>query len=181
MPGTSSVAAGSAVLIPVPQAEPLVSAWRARHDPVAAAGVPAHITLIVPWLPPPDIRPGDLSALAEVAAATPTWDFTLTGVSWFGRRVLWLVPEPDEPFRALTARLAERFGTKPWEGAFADVVPHLTVGHTDGDASALDRVGEELQAKLPVPCRAEELWVMVAADRQWAVRARTPLARPASR
>lgn len=180
-PGTSSGRAGSAVLVPVPQAEPIVSAWRARHDPVAAAGVPAHITLIVPWLPPDAIRPADLDDLAEVAATTASWDFALTEMAWFGRRVLWLVPEPDEPFRALTLRLAERFGTPPWEGAFADVVPHLTVGHTTGDPDALERVEKKLSAKLPVRCRAEELWVMVAADRQWKVRARCPLARPTAR
>ena len=165
------------MLLPVPQAEPLVSAWRARHDPVAAAGVPAHISLIVPWIPPPAIHPADLADLAEVTAGTPCWDFSLTGVSWFGRRVLWLVPEPAEPFQELTARLAERFGTLPWDGAFGEVVPHLTVGHADGDAARLDRVGEDLTARLPVACRAEELWVMVASGRRWAVKARCPLRR----
>ena len=38
----------SAVVIPVPEAEPLVGELRLEHDPAAAAGVPAHVTLLSP-------------------------------------------------------------------------------------------------------------------------------------
>ncbi len=165
------------MLVPVPQAERIVAEWRARHDPVAAAGVPAHVTLIVPWLPAAEIGAGPLAELAEVAASTRPWEFRLTGVAWFGRRVLWLVPEPAEPFAGLTARLAERFGTPPWDGEFEDVVPHLTVGRAEGDPTSLDHVGEELRSLLPIDCRADELWVMLAAGRRWSVRARLGLGR----
>lgn len=168
---------GSAVLVPVPQAEKVLAEWRARHDPVAAAGVPAHVTLIVPWLPADEIGPGALAGLAEVASSTPPWEFRLTGVAWFGRRVLWLVPEPAEEFTQLTVRLADRFGTPPWEGAFDELVPHLTVGRADGDATALDRVADELRARLPIYCRADEMWVMLASGRRWSVRARLPFGR----
>lgn len=165
------------MLVPVPQAEKVVAEWRARHDPVAAAGVPAHVSLIVPWLPADEIGPQPLAELAEAAASTRPWEFRLTGVAWFGRRVLWLVPEPAEPFARLTRRLADHFGTPPWEGAFEDIVPHLTVGQADGDPTILDQVADELQARLPLDCRADELWVMLAAGRRWSVRARLPFGR----
>src|SRR5437660_989822 len=53
----------SALLIPVPEAEPLVGQWRLEHDPSARAGVPPHVTLLYPFLPPDDITPGDLDEL----------------------------------------------------------------------------------------------------------------------
>lgn len=165
------------MLVPVPQAERILAEWRARHDPVAAVGVPAHVTLIVPWLPADAISPETLAELAELSASTPPWEFRLTGVAWFGRRVLWLVPEPAEAFSQLSIRIAERFGTPPWEGAFDELVPHLTVGHADWDPTALEEVAAELRARLPLDCRADEMWVMLAAGRRWSVRARLPFGR----
>ncbi|HYT30158.1 MAG TPA: hypothetical protein VEN82_05235, partial [Actinomycetota bacterium] len=41
----------SGILIPVPEAEDLVGAWRARFDPGGGRGVPAHITLLFPFVP----------------------------------------------------------------------------------------------------------------------------------
>lgn len=39
----------SALVVLVPEAEALVKSFRDRHDPSAAAGVPAHITLLYPF------------------------------------------------------------------------------------------------------------------------------------
>lgn len=41
----------TAVLLRVPEAEPLVREWRAKGDPSAAHGVPAHVTLLYPFVP----------------------------------------------------------------------------------------------------------------------------------
>jgi hypothetical protein len=86
--GTSSGRVQSAVLIPVPQADSVVGRYRFEHDPVAAAGVPAHVTLVVPWLPPDEITDEDLAELESELADVHAFDFALTRVDWFGRRVL---------------------------------------------------------------------------------------------
>ena len=172
--GTSSARVQSAVLVPVPAAETLVERWRLDHDPVAPAGVPAHITLIVPWLPPDEMGDDDLGELGAALVEVPAFEFSLTHVGWFGRSVLWLGPEPTAPFLALTAMLAERFGTPPWDDEFDDVVPHLTVGHAS-DGVELAKVAEELDAGLPIACRADEVWVMVGDGARWSVRRRLRL------
>ena len=41
----------SAILLCVPEAEKLVHEWRLKGDPSAARGVPAHVTLLYPFLP----------------------------------------------------------------------------------------------------------------------------------
>jgi 2'-5' RNA ligase len=146
-----------------------VRRYRLEHDPVAAAGVPAHITLIVPWLPPPEIDPGDLTELAQALEATEPFDFSLARVSWFGRHVLWLAPDPIEPFVKLTSTLADRFGTPPYGDEFDEIVPHLTIGHAS-DGVELGSVAAELQGKLPIACRAEEVWVMVGDGLAWSVK-----------
>jgi 2'-5' RNA ligase len=167
--GTSSGGRQSAIVIPVPEAEPLVGAERLEHDPVASAGVPAHITLIVPWLPPDEIVAADLIELGDTLQGIEPFDFQLGRVSWFGRAVLWLGPDPSEPFVKLTGMLADRFGTPPYDDEFDEVVPHLTVAHAS-DGVELSPVAARLGAGLPVPCRAREVWVMVGDGRTWSVR-----------
>lgn len=173
-PGTSSGRVQSALLIPVPQADSVVGRWRFEYDPVAAAGVPAHVTLVVPWLPPAEIGEADLEALDTELADVAPWEFDLARVEWFGRRVLWAAPEPATPFVALTRRLAERFGTPPWEGEFDEVIPHLTVAHAS-DGVELVPVAADVTTRLPVHCRAEEVWAMVGGGGRWELRHRCRL------
>jgi 2'-5' RNA ligase len=153
-PGVSSGRRQSAILVPVPEADSVVGEWRLRYDPVAAAGVPAHVTLVVPWIPPDQIGSGDLEALANEVARVKAFDFSLTHVDWFSRRVLWVAPEPVGPFLALTSRLAERFDTPPWENEFDEVIPHLTVAHA-ADGVDLVPVATAVTDRLPIRCRAE--------------------------
>jgi 2'-5' RNA ligase len=173
--GTSSGRAQSAILIPVPAAEEIVGHWRDLYDPVAPAGVPAHITLIVPWLPPEEIGAAEIDELRDCLADTPAFDFKLTDVAWFGRRVLWIAPEPVQVFRSLTNLLADRFSTPPWEDEFDEVVPHLTVAHASGDGVELRGAARDVRRRLPVACRATEAWVMVGDGHRWGVEATLPL------
>lgn len=168
------------MLIPVPEAEALVGSWRAVHDPRARTGVPAHITLVVPWLPIEQLKPEHLEELDQLLSDQPPFDYTLDRVCWFGERVLWLAPTPAEPFKKLTAVLAAHFGTPPWQGEFAEVVPHLTVGladHTLG--SALKEAAQDLAVKLPLACRAQEVDVMCGRVDRWEVVHRFALRGPA--
>ena len=175
--GVTSNCAQSALLVPVPEAEPVVGAWRAVHDPSARNGVPAHITLVVPWVPPEQIKPEHLEELEDLLAAQEAFNYQLDRVCWFGQRVLWLAPTPAEPFKHLTDALAEHFDTPPWQGEFSEVVPHLTVGlagHADG--RTLAEAADDLSSKLPVPCRATEVDVMCGDGANWQVVHRVPFA-----
>jgi 2'-5' RNA ligase len=119
----------SAVVVPVPEAEPRVGALRAALDPSAALGVPAHVTIMFPFVPPARLDDGVLAALGEVLAAAPPFEIEFSKVAWF-EDVLWWAPEPAAPFVALTHAVASRFDLRPYEGAHGDdVVPHLTIGH----------------------------------------------------
>ncbi len=103
------------------------------------------------------------------------FEFELTHVDWFGRRVLWVAPEPVAPFLELTNLLADRFGTPPWEDEFDEVVPHLTVAHAS-DGVELVPVAADVSSHLPLACRAEEVWVMVGDGMRWSLRHRVAFA-----
>jgi hypothetical protein len=62
----------SALLLAVPAAEAAVGPHRARLDSSALDGVPAHITVLYPFLPPAEIGPDALARLSRLFAGVKT-------------------------------------------------------------------------------------------------------------
>lgn len=161
----------------VPEAEARVGALRAALDPGAALGVPAHVTIMFPFLPPARLDDGVLAALGEVFAAAPAFEVRFTRVGWFGEDSVWWAPEPAEPFVALTAAVAERFDLQPYEGAYDAVVPHLTVGHR-APLPQLRAAAAEVAAGPPVSATVRSARLMVGSREpgSWTTVAELPLA-----
>src|SRR3954453_16077366 len=151
----------SALIVPVPEAEPIVAAHRDRLDRAASWGVPAHVTVLYPFLPPAEIDEHVLAVLGRLARAVPAFFLTLNGFGWFDERVVWLAPDPPDPFRALTTAVAARFPrAQPYGGAFADIVPHLTLGH-DHPVHALNAASAAVEPHLPIRGRVVALRLIV--------------------
>lgn len=143
----------TAVIVAVPDAEDAIATWRARLDPAAGRGVPAHITVLYPFLAPGAFDDAALEALARIIAAVPAFELSLARTAWFGHKVLWLHPEPDEPFRTLTEQVWRRFPQcPPYEGGHSVVVPHLTIGD-DAPLPDLERAESSVAAALPLRTR----------------------------
>jgi hypothetical protein len=66
----------SALVVLVPEAEPLVKPFRDRYDPSAAAGVPAHITLLYPFKPPDEIDSTVLENLRRLFCGFSSFRFS---------------------------------------------------------------------------------------------------------
>lgn len=165
----------SAIVVLVPEADPLVAAYRERYDPSAAQGMPAHITLLYPFLPPASIGEDVLSALQTLFATLPAFAYALTAVRAFPD-LFYLAPEPAAPFRELIAALAARFPqTPPYGGLIPldDVVPHLTVAHA-ADPVELETLRARFTARaaprLPLSLQASEAWLMDDRDGRWTQR-----------
>ena len=140
----------TALIAEIPAAEHAVGAHRAALDRAASWGVPAHITLVFPFLPPDAINPAVLATVGEIAAAQPAIDLTMNRIAWFGDTVVWLAPNPARPFIALTEALVARFPqAQPYGGAFDEVVPHLTIGH-DHPRPVLQAAADAVAAHLPI-------------------------------
>lgn len=151
----------SALVVRVPQAEPVVGNLRSLYDPAATWGVPAHITVLYPWLPPADIDSASVAEVASLAAEFAAFDFRLDAVDQFDTRVLYVAPNPAEPFQELTAAVARRWPDHPpYGGVHDEVIPHLTVAHT-GRGASFDAIRARIKADLPVYSRAEEIDLMV--------------------
>ena len=153
----------SALLVAVPEAEPAVREHRARLDSSARDGVPAHLTVLYPFLPPASMDGVVLASLRRLFAGFAPFDVTLDRVNWFGADVVWLAPRDDGPFRALTGAAFAAFpGCPPYGGGYADVIPHLTIGDQgdQGDPGALRAAAEAVRGHLPVGVRVTEVALM---------------------
>lgn len=175
--------ARTALVVPVPEAEAAVAAHRLRLDHNAALGVPAHVTVLFPFVPADALDGSVLAKVGNVVGQVPAFGYAFARTDWFDDRVLWLAPEDPAPFRELTARMAAAFPEHPpYEGAHADVVPHLTVGEAD-DRRPLEDAEREVLGRLPVSGRATEVVLLAEAGRggRWQVRERFPLGGISSR
>src|ERR1700691_2318154 len=102
VPGMADQDLESALLVETPEAEPLVATHRQRLDSNAALGVPAHVTVLSPFVPSGALDAAVLGELARLFASFRRFSYTFDRTCWFGENVLWLGPRDPAPFRALT-------------------------------------------------------------------------------
>jgi len=164
----------SALFIFVPEAEGLARPFRDRYDPSAAAGVPAHITLLLPFKPSDEIDEVVLDDLRRCFARFAPFEFSLLSIRRFPDAI-YLAPEPDEPFRRLTLAIWERYPeAPPYGGKWPEIIPHLTVAQLT-DHQQLDRIADEFtqacRGKLPIHATVVETLLMDNRSGHWLTRA----------
>jgi 2'-5' RNA ligase len=166
----------SGLVVEVPEAEAVVASHRLRLDPHAALGVPAHVTLLFPFVKPDDVDAALTERLRSLIAEIPAFTYDLVGTRWFGDEVLWLAPDQGATFRLLTQILFEAFPDfPPYEGRFDDVVPHLTIGDR-GPLTDMRRAESAVRQELPMSCRADEVTLLVENESgRWSRAERFPL------
>ena len=156
------------IVVPLPDLQPLVGPIRARFD-AAYPAVPAHVSALVPWIPPDELTEADLDGLAQLAKEWQPFDVSFGA---FGRfeigdaefDVHYLAPEPAEDFLTLTEDICSVWPEyQPYEGVHDEVVPHLTLASTATDAEAAE-FRRQLSAELPIRTRATELVVFEIRD-----------------
>lgn len=142
----------TAFILRVPEAESLVRDWRMKHDTSAPRGMPAHVTVLYPFMPLRAISADVYEQLDALFAAHTNFELTFSSPRRFPDTV-WLSPEPAAPVKLLTGAMAAAFADyPPYRGTFPDTIPHLTVAQ--GDSAVLDAVAADLMARLTRPIHA---------------------------
>lgn len=160
----------SALVALIPEAEGVVGCFRKRHDPCAAAGLPAHVTILSPFNPPAELTSDTIAALRALFSTLPSFHTSFAETRRFAN-VLYLAPAPGEPFRALTAAVVRRFpDAPPYGGAFAKVVPHLTVAQVC-DPQQLEAIAADFHRaaarELPIRARVHTVALMENSTGRW--------------
>ena len=118
--------------------------------------LPPHVTVLYP-------APGEPVEIARALEPFDAFDVTFTRLDRFPG-VLWLAPEPAEPFVAMTEAMVARFPDwPPYGGSYSSIIPHLTVAQ-----SQLDETASLIEPLLPVASRVESVVLFESADgRHW--------------
>lgn len=159
----------SILLVPAPEATPALREWRGTD--LLPGGVPAHVTVMYPFLPARAIDGGVEAELARITASVRPFAFRLTEVGRFPG-VLYLRPVPAEPFADLVGLVTRRWPAyRPYGGRYPEFVPHVTMAQ----GGAADEDTERLNRMLPITCQASEVLLMTESPRGWRTRSRFPL------
>lgn len=170
----------TALIVEVPEAAAAVDAWLERTAYAKPSnGVPAHVTVLYPFVPAADVDEALLADLRALFAGLPSFAFELRECRHFPA-VLYLAPDPPEPFVALTEAVVAAYPAyPPYEGVFPEVVPHLTAA--EGEHAVLGRAEGEIRQLLPIAAEAREVVLLEEVNRElarWRTHSRLPL-RPA--
>lgn len=164
----------SALLVPMPRADAMVREWRARCDPTAAVGIPAHVTLLYPLPAAAVLAPSIVTRCARLAASFPPFRARLGRFDVLPDGPLYLVPEPTEVFRSLVDATAALLPEYPqYGGAHAEVVPHLTVAEA-GCEDRFDTIRADVGRRLPIAEDVSEIHLMTQEGR-WRIQRVFPL------
>ncbi len=159
----------TALIVRVPEAEPHVAHLRRQFDPSAGLGVPAHITVLYPFMPPDEITQAIVGRIRAVALSCTAFGFRLSDVGVFPG-ALYLAPSPAQPFIALTVALAREFPDyPPYGGRFRNVIPHLTVAQAGGwrESSAQAELLCALSPSGAIASRCSELVLIENSSGRW--------------
>ena len=152
----------TAVVVHVPEAGPVVEAWRLEHTNDAPLGMPPHVTIVHPFVPRAELAKAE-PRLAELVAGHEAFDATFARTARFPT-LLYLEPEPAERFLRLTEEVVAAWPEHPpYEGAHDTVVPHLTVADSE-DSTLLDPIAAQVEPHLPLRKRIEYVSRFVEGD-----------------
>jgi 2'-5' RNA ligase len=156
----------TALIVPVPEAGRIVDGWRERTcADKPSTSVPAHVTLLFPFVPAGQVDARLLGELATLFSAFSPFELSFARTARFPL-TLYLEPEPAAPFVALTEAIAARYPEHPpYEGQFDTVVPHLTVAH--GDPKVLDAAAAEVEPRLPISTTVREAVLLEEVEPDW--------------
>lgn len=168
----------SALVVLIPEAEPLVQDFRKLYDPSAAWGVPAHVTILYPFIPPQDITPEVFVSLKEIFSSYPTFSVKFAQTMDFPD-TLFLAPEPADPFIEMTKAVVRVFPEyPPYSGGFSEIVPHLTIAQM-GETEKMVRIRSDFliasKGKLPFTARVDSVTLIDDLDGPWQIRQRFAL------
>jgi 2'-5' RNA ligase len=152
------------LVLALPALDASLRRWR-RRDPAARLGMPAHVTLIYPFMDSRSVDDDVRARLRDLSASLPPLELQFDRIGDF-RGGLWLELAEPRGVLGLISALAEAFPDwPPYGGAFETPVPHLTIAQAPEPLLAPMR--REVPRVLPLAARAEAVSLYARFDEGW--------------
>jgi 2'-5' RNA ligase len=159
--------APSSVFIPVVDAGLAVRAGGGRTGGRGALG--PHVTLVWPFLPARLLDEPAIARLGSIVSGRPCFSVAFDRTGRFPEAP-YLAPDDPSPFVALVDAVVREWPEyPPYGGAYADMIPHVTLG-----SGAVDL--EAVTSLLPIVVRVGEVHLAIHRRRRgWRTIAKLPL------
>ncbi len=165
----------TSLIIPVAEAA-FLQPFRTHYLHRPGVTMPPHITVPAPFQPLRELAKDDYRRLTTRCASFPSFAFTLGRLARFAEwGVLYLAPEPIEPFMALSEALSAP--TPPPLENHASIVFHLTLARKQpADLDQLEAAfNRTYAAQLPIRAVALEVSLYEKRSERWFKAASFPL------
>jgi hypothetical protein len=142
----------SAVVVQVPEADEILDAVGSSRP----GAMPAHVTVLYPFVSPRRIRQSHCRQLEAIAARIEPFTLALAELDHH-ELITFLTVHPEEPLRRLTAAVLDSWPEHPPYGDDElDVPPHLTLGND----VLPDEIADSAEPLLPVESEIDRLVLM---------------------
>ena len=159
----------TALIVPLLPLQTLLQPFLLEHIRSPAAQVPPHITLHVPFLPLISITSKVLDDIGQLCAVISPFAVRLATFKRFPLAgVVYLQPEPTEPFLELSRAIQRRYPEAPPD--FPDPVMHLTLayGYAATELDNIEHLFTQLYSQhLPLEAEATTVSLYVKQDNIW--------------
>jgi 2'-5' RNA ligase superfamily protein len=161
------------LVIPVPAADALLTFVATRHPGTVREGVPAHVSLLYPFISAAELDEQVTDALSELVVAHEPMPVEFVECYRRGGFVA-LRPDPIEGLTELTKKIRDRWpDIVPYEGVYGNVEPHVTVAMRASEQRAA-MIEHEVTEQLPISAELREMWLVVF-EGQWSMQGRFEL------
>lgn len=154
----------------VPPADAVLSAVAQQYPEAVRDGVPAHVSLLYPFLPADELDEDVINALSDLLAQSGPMTVALDEVQRQDEFVA-LRPDPITGLRELSAAVQARWpDVVPYDGRFGDVDPHVTIAlHTTAERATT--IAEQIVPPLvPISAELRDVWLVAYSGGRWTVR-----------
>lgn len=156
------------LVIPVSAADALLASVKARYPGAVREGVPAHVSLLYPFVAVAELDERVTIGLGELLVEQTPMRVQFAECYRRGGFVA-LRPDPIGGLQDLVSEARRRWpDVVPYEGIYDDVEPHLTVALRCSEETAVT-IEQEVTAELPISTELREAW-LVAFEGQWTLR-----------
>ena len=152
------------VIMAPPPVQAFATPLRMKHSFQGLVRVPAHITVLFPFVPL-DQLDAACNVLRMLMLDAAPFDVTLDGYGHFPTAA-YLKPADPEPIRALFRRIHLAFPQYlPYRGAHGldDITPHMTVGEFQ---SEIERASADFPPYKPISFRVSNLHLIVGVEHE---------------
>ena len=150
-----SVPGATAIVVPFRAAEAALSEHRRAHTPSGRDGMPAHATLLAPFVHASRLDSFDRRRMRDTIGRFPAFDVRLPTFGLFEEiGCLYLEPRPREPFVEMSQALLEVYPEVEFPPEGKEIVPHVTIGsHLTEEQQ--EEVRRAVAPNLPVRARVD--------------------------